>query len=102
MQLFLINNAKYLIQVNTLQKKSFDNLWAKQAGSNNYDSGKESEIYNDLVVDDSGNIYVCGSFTDKVDFGNGIILESISNSDALVAKYSPQGEIIWNNSTGIL
>ncbi|MES2765212.1 MAG: T9SS type A sorting domain-containing protein [Bacteroidota bacterium] len=84
-----------LIHIQTLPQKDINNLWARQAGSNNYDIGKDSEAYSDMAVDDSGNIYICGAFTDKVDFGNGIILESISNTDALVAKYSPQGEIIW-------
>jgi hypothetical protein len=73
---------------------SLDNLlWAKVTGSL---AGGDQVLA--LKVDHSGNIYATGPFTGTVDFDPvhpGTIVFSSSLKDAFVAKYDPNGNLIW-------
>ncbi len=77
-------------------------LWAISMG------GREEDIGFGLAVDDSGNVYVTGSFMsgitqDSVDFdpGPGIaILTSVGSADVFVAKYDSSGDYLWAKSMG--
>ncbi len=57
-----------------------------------------------LVVDDSGNIYITGSFTDTVDFDSSLIstYNLISNGgyDIFILKLDTLGNFIWAKSLG--
>jgi hypothetical protein len=75
-------------------------LWAKRFGSLSDDSVRA------VSIDSAGNIIVAGYFSGTVDFG-GVILTSVPNpvlgsyvADAFVAKYSPNGSLIWAKGFG--
>lgn len=60
----------------------------------------------DMVFDPSGNVYICGSYTGDTDFDAGsgtyILPESQvpGTSDIFIAKYDPNGQIIWAQNFG--
>lgn len=62
--------------------------WATQIGGSKSDSGKA------VVVDDAGNLYVGGSFSDTVNLGGGPLTAS-GASDLFVASYSASGAFRW-------
>ncbi len=71
--------------------------WAKQnlGGGNN--------TAKDIAVDDAGNVYVTGYFTDTVDFDPGpdtFALVSRGDKDVFVQKLSPTGDLIWVKQMG--
>jgi hypothetical protein len=60
-------------------------------------------MVNSIVTDQAQNIYVTGSFALTVDFdptANSNNLTSSGQSDIFVAKYSPNGDLIWVKSIG--
>jgi hypothetical protein len=68
--------------------------WAKNFG------GKESgEEGRSITVDENGNIFVTGIFSDTAQFGN---IELISNGgwDVFFLKLDPSGNVIWVKSGG--
>jgi hypothetical protein len=66
-------------------------LWARQAHGNAYGSA--------IASDAAGNVLVAGGFDDTVDLGSGP-LKSAGSSDVYVAKYSPDGELLWSRGFG--
>ncbi len=69
--------------------------WAHAFGNQFKDAGC------DIKVDHEGNVLVAGYFWDEVDFdpGENEHMAAIgSNNDAFVAKYSPEGALIWVKS----
>jgi hypothetical protein len=77
-------------------------IWARNFGGNLSD-----DWANSVVVDSAGNIYTCG-WADSIANFSGIIVkcdtvDSWKNGikpDAIVAKYSPSGDIIWAKNFG--
>ncbi len=68
--------------------------WAKQGGSpSNYDRATAT------AIDNSGNVYVAGQFTDTAVF-SGIPIISSSSEDIFIAKYDANGNLIWIKSAG--
>jgi gliding motility-associated-like protein len=54
-----------------------------------------------VANDSTGNVFVVGGFEGNCNFGNGIVLSSQGGSrDLFVAKYDPNGSIIWALGTG--
>ncbi len=80
--------------------ESLTNIWAYGIGSggNDFSGG--------IAVDNGGNIYVTGSFIGTVDFdpsGNGTAISLTApgtGSDIFVAKYNPDGELLWAHNFG--
>ena len=71
--------------------------WAKGMGGTSYDKGKS------IDVDDSGNIYTTGSFSDTVDFDpNAGTATFISNGmeDIFIQKVDASGNLLWNKIMG--
>ena len=68
-------------------------IWAKSAGSSNYDYG------NSVAVDNKGNIYVTGGYSDSANFDSNI-LYSLGYGDVFLAKYSSNGNLIWVRDGG--
>jgi len=73
--------------------------WAKDIGigSTTYDADQY------MVVDDSGNVYITGSFVDTADFDPGAgTSDLISNGDEDIffAKYDADGNHLWSASIG--
>jgi hypothetical protein len=68
--------------------------WAKQGGSpNDHDRAFVT------ATDNLGNVYVSGEYTDTAVF-SGITLISSSYEDIFLAKYDPNGNLIWIKSVG--
>ena len=63
-------------------------LWVRQAGNEEHTWG------NAVVADSVGNVLVSGTFSETATFG-GITLTSSNDLGAFVAKYSPEGELLW-------
>ncbi len=63
-------------------------VWAKQAGSSSVDEGRA------IAVDNSGNVIVAGVYTKTIHFGDDS-LENHGNYDIFIAKYDPEGNMIW-------
>ncbi len=66
-------------------------LWAKGIG------GKRREKASSVSVDDSGNVYITGTFEDTVDFNPGVntnILTAIG-TNIFVLKLNTNGDFVW-------
>jgi hypothetical protein len=68
-------------------------LWAKSAGYLYSDKGLG------ITTDNSGNIYMCGYFTDTTMF-NGTIIPGYGGHDIYVAKYDANGNFLWLRKAG--
>jgi hypothetical protein len=68
-------------------------LWVRQAG------GPDPDVGMGIAVDAEGNVYVTGEFGSTAQFGP-FTLVSAGGSDVFVAKYSPEGEVLWARRAG--
>jgi len=68
-------------------------LWAKKAGGTGFDAG------NGIGVDNSGNVYVAGSFDGTATFGS-TSLSSYGSSDLYVTKLDTNGNFLWAKKAG--
>jgi gliding motility-associated-like protein len=69
-------------------------IWAKSA------SGTGSDVANSICSDPMGNTYVTGYFrSPKIQFGS-ILLSKAGMTDFYLAKYDPNGTVIWAKSAG--
>lgn len=71
-----------------------DLVWARSAGWTKYDKALG------ITLDKSGNIYVCGMFTDYAKFGNGAATVSGTGREIFVAKYDVNGNFKWVRKAG--
>lgn len=71
-------------------------IWGISAGSTGTD------IASGLAIDAAGDIYLTGRFTGTVDFdpGPGVVNRTATSTDAVVAKYSSAGALLWLNGFG--
>jgi hypothetical protein len=68
-------------------------IWIQTGTGTNCDYGT------DLATDNTGNVYVCGSFTNSITFGTAPALTSGTFSEAAyVVKYSPAGAVLWSKT----
>ncbi|GAB3171668.1 SBBP repeat-containing protein [Telluribacter humicola] len=67
--------------------------WVRSAGG----SGSEQGL--DIAVDKSGNPYVTGSFIGTATFGS-TSLTSRGSSDAFIARYNSNGDVLWAQQAG--
>jgi hypothetical protein len=68
-------------------------LWAKSEGS--YFSEKALGV----TYDNSGNVIICGYFTDTTIFG-GVTIPGKGEHDIFVAKYDANGNLLWMKHEG--
>ncbi|NQT26708.1 T9SS type A sorting domain-containing protein [candidate division KSB1 bacterium] len=68
-------------------------LWAKKAG------GPGIESVEDIVLDETDNIYLTGGFATRAQFGS-IVLTTADDQNAFVAKYNTAGDVQWANGYG--
>ena len=68
-------------------------LWARRAG------GLKDEWASDIAVDGAGSVFATGTFYETADF-DGVALTSAGDRDVYVAKYSPDGEVLWARRAG--
>ena len=72
-------------------------LWAKSFGGKNY------AYTASIAIDDVGNVYTIGNFSDTVDFdpGMGVTnLNSVGKTDIFILKLDAQGDFLWAKSFG--
>ena len=73
-------------------------IWVTQAGGTAYDQGLG------IALDAAGNKLVTGYFTDTATFGAGepneTVLTSAGYSDIFVAKFDPDGALLWVTQAG--
>ncbi|MBK7849620.1 MAG: T9SS type A sorting domain-containing protein [Bacteroidetes bacterium] len=84
--------AAFLLAPGLLLAQTFQ--WSKSIQSEGFDEGY------DLVADSAGNTYVAGQIEFDANFGNGIILSSAGIHDIFLAKYNPNGNLIWAKVAG--
>ncbi len=88
LSLFMLSRSSWAQQAPTAAY-----LWANASGGPNYDRG-------DLVATDAaGNVYNAGVFWGTAQFA-GTTLVSQGELDLYVAKYSPQGTLLWIRQAG--
>lgn len=68
-------------------------LWAVSTPGTGYSRGES------IAVDDMGNVYVAGSFSESISFGS-TELNSIGDSDIFIAKMDSQGTWVWAKRAG--
>jgi len=71
-------------------------LWAVRAG------GSLDDVGQGIAVDGATNVYVAGSFAGSAAFGNTTLNASGAGTaaDAFLAKYTPDGSLIWVRQAG--
>lgn len=69
--------------------------WAISAGAGARD------YVSDILVDNSGNTYITGYFSDSIEFENTKLM-SLGKNDIYVAKYDPNGSLVWAQRHGWL
>ncbi len=67
-------------------------IWARAPFPKN---GSSSMYGTAVAVDDSGNAYVAGSFTDSVKFGAITIVTNPINTNIYIVKYDSSGNVKW-------
>lgn len=67
--------------------------WARRVGA------WSNDAYQDLAIDDSGNLYAVGEFGGIIGLGTGTLI-SQGSLDILIAKYSPSGNLLWTRTFG--
>jgi len=73
----------------------FKKDWVKTIGGNNYDEATHS------IVDNQGNVYVSGSYSDDVYFnGDADLKSSIGRTDIFITKYTASGDYLWTKVMG--
>lgn len=68
-------------------------LWARRFGDGSF------QVANGIALDDTGNVYIAGSFLSTVDFGGGV-LASAGDSDAFIVKLNAGGAYVWAKRFG--
>lgn len=89
------NGATDIFLVKTNPQGNF--LWAKNFG------GLGDDIPSEIVLDETGNIYITGTFTGTADFDPdaGVTnLVSAGMEDVFVVKVNPSGQLDWAKSIG--
>ncbi len=69
-------------------------LWASRAGGSGL-----LDMGNDISLDREGNSYITGIFSGQARFGD-ITLTSNGPTDIFIAKYSPEGKLLWAQQAG--
>jgi hypothetical protein len=109
MKRYILNTSMFLMSFATLSQNSKGFQWIQSHGD--YFSAS-IEAVRDIQVDRAGNVYVAGEVNDQwVRDSNGVIIksirffpfDSISNHggrDIWLAKYDPQGNLLWHRYAG--
>jgi uncharacterized protein (AIM24 family) len=69
-------------------------LWAKKAG------GSSMGTICSVCTDESGNVYVTGSFDNEAEYNGGTKLSSTGQDDIFISKFKSDGTFIWAKSAG--
>ncbi len=92
----LISASNYNPDISIHKLDSNGNLlWAKSIGNIGAEYGKK------IALDNSGNVYVAGTFVDTVDFDPGVGVFNLNNPssrDAFILKLDSDGSFVWAKS----
>jgi hypothetical protein len=91
--LFMVSGLLSQLYAQVLPGAPPDFLWAESGGGTGYDGAT------DITVDIAGNIIVTGYFDSTATFGN-YTVQSSGSSDIYIAKYTPDGTVLWAVSAG--
>jgi len=58
-------------------------------------TGNSNSVANKIVVDDTGNIYIAGSYLDTLIIENDTLLGSPSHDIVFVSKFNSNGDLLW-------
>lgn len=92
------HTTKARLRVEQLEARRMLASWVGQIGGAEYDS-----VASRAVMDPAGNVYVGGAFTGVADFDLGpsaATLASAGGEDAYIAKYAPNGNLLWARRFG--
>ena len=62
--------------------------------------GPNSDVAEDVALDDAGRTYVAGTFEGTIDFGNGVSITSAGDSDAFLVAFDAEGTALWARRGG--
>ncbi len=86
-----------LLWITTARAQNFTLEWVKQMGGHGYDGAT------DIAVDNSGNVYVTGYFSDTAIFdrkNNKGTLVAVGGYDIFAAKLDADGHLLWLHQMG--
>ncbi len=63
--------------------------------------GRLLNVGGDIATDESGNIYICGYFSDTLKIGNEVLAGKSDEGDMFVARFNSIGELIWMERAGL-
>lgn len=89
--------AMILLQINQVYSQSPTFNWVQTFGGANSDEGKS------LVVDESGNIYMVGNYSDKLALninGGDVEINSLGDDDIFIAKFNKDNNLLWVKTIG--
>lgn len=69
-------------------------VWSKRFGDASYQTAYS------LALDSTGAIYIVGEMDGSIDFGDGKPVTSKGSQDAFVAKFDPDGKVMWSRLFG--
>jgi hypothetical protein len=70
-------------------------IWSKRAG------GTDQDVAFSIATDNNGDIYIAGYFRGTITFpGSTTTMTSLGGTDALIAKYDGNGNLLWAKSGG--
>ncbi len=67
--------------------------WVKTAG------GDSNDVFNSMTLDNSGNIYTCGSFRRNIKAGSTTLISQNLYSESVFVKYDSNGNVLWAKNT---
>lgn len=99
-------NGQVLGGINSIGQYGGEAVLLKVNANGDYlwhDSGSVSSEFRSIDTDADGNVYITGNFARTVTLGGSITLTNPSEDttrDLLVAKYQPDGTIVWAKNAG--
>jgi len=77
-----------------MNAETCDTLWIRVV------NGVNKEAARDMKLDDDGNIYITGGFTVSANFNGTVITSPDGTEDIFLAKYNPEGNLIFARNVG--
>jgi hypothetical protein len=71
-----------------------DHVWSQRFGN------AFNDVAGGLAVDPAGNVTMVGSFDRSISFGEGDDHTSLGESDAFIARFTPDGKLAWARTYG--
>lgn len=97
-------------QINTTDDYNYDLYFSKRDSAGNVVlsftlAGSSNDTPTDFAIDQEGNIWLGGYFYEVMDLDPGTgeyLITSVGETDLFLAKYNPEGELLWAGQFGSL